>query len=74
MALLGLVALTGCGTTIGAIQQCRKSDIVISTRNSELALPKGCRVAQANGAGVLTLACEGGRVGFAFDDSALAGQ
>lgn len=63
LVLVALLALAGCGT---ASRQCAKSDATISARDPAVALPAGCRAIEGGGGASLMLACEGGRVGFAF--------
>jgi hypothetical protein len=71
LALAALLALAGCGT---AIQQCAGPDATLSTRGAALALPDGCRAVRTGTDGFVTLACEGGRVGYAFDSLASNSQ
>jgi hypothetical protein len=71
LALVALLALAGCGT---ALWQCADPDATISTRDPALALPDGCRAVRTGTDTVVTLACEGGRVGYSFDTLASRSQ
>ena len=71
LTLVVLLALAGCGTTL---QQCPNPDATQSTRGATLTLPDGCRAVQTGAVGVVTLACDGGRVGYAFDAPVFAAQ
>lgn len=64
LALVALLALAGCGT---ALRQCPNPDGRLSTRGAAVTLPNGCRSVRTGANGVATLACDGGRVGYAFD-------
>lgn len=64
LTLIALLALAGCGT---APRQCPNPDIRLSTRDAALALPDGCRAVRTSANGVVTLTCDGGRVGYTFD-------
>jgi hypothetical protein len=71
VALVALLALAGCGT---ALRQCANPDATLSTRGAALTLPDGCRAVPVGTEGVVTLACEGGRVGYAFGTLAIGSQ
>jgi len=65
LVLIGLLALAGCGE---ALRQCPNFDATLSTRGAAVTLPNGCRAVRTGPDGVVTLACEGGRVGYAFNE------
>lgn len=71
LALVALLALAGCGT---ALLQCADPDTTLSTRDAALSLPDRCRSVQTGTDSVVTLACEDGRVGYAFDALASRSQ
>lgn len=71
LALFVLLALAGCGT---ALRQCPNPEATLSTRGATLTLPDGCRAVRTGADGVTTLACDGGRVGFAFNELGTAEQ
>ncbi|MBD3677301.1 MAG: hypothetical protein HUJ27_02755 [Rhodobacteraceae bacterium] len=64
LALTAILALAGCGTSP---RQCPNPDAGLSTRDAGLVLPDGCRAVRTSADGVVTLACDGGRVGYAFE-------
>jgi|TARA_B100001971_G_C18073914_1_gene474581 hypothetical protein len=71
LALVALLALAGCGT---ALWQCADPDATLSTRGAAVTFPDGCRAVRTGTDGVVTLACEGGRVGYTFDSIAIRSQ
>lgn len=63
LTLVAVLALAGCGATL---RQCPNPAPTLSTRAAAQTLPEGCSKVQTGADGVATLACEGGRVGYAF--------
>ncbi|RBI72277.1 hypothetical protein DQW77_10975 [Roseovarius sp. TE539] len=71
LALVALLTLAGCGA---GVRQCLNTDATLSTRGVAVALPNGCRAVRTGPDGVFILACDDGRVGYAFNEPETVAQ